>query len=337
MDKVIHIVSTGNYGALERVILTIITLLDNYEHIYVSPTGDIDSILEKNKIIHYTVEKIDFSELSKIVKKVNPNIIHVHDVDASISLLLLVIKSRNIQTISHLHDSNIKMNLFSFKRLKYTVISLLYKKVILSPEVTLKNNYFLFKKNKAILPNIITIDYTEKKNSTEYDIVTVASLVEQLNLFINIINELKKLNPNIKAAYIGNSDLKQDFLKKILELNLENNIDYLEDMDSRLYTMRSSKISLLTTEYEGIGMIALESLLLGLPVVTTNVGILPQLITYKVGISTNNTKKMIEEINRLLNDNNYYIYKKENSILRGKKINNIGLFKKKMTKIYNNY
>lgn len=339
MDKIIHIVSTGNYGALERVILTTITLLDNYEHIYISPTGDIDYILEKNNVIHYIVEKINSSEVGKIVKKVVPNIIHIHDVDSSINLGLLIIKSRHIQTISHLHDSNIEMHLFSFKRLKYSVISLFYKKVILSPEVILKKGYLFLKKNKVILPNIVTIDYTEKNNSNEYDIVTVASLAEEQSSFkfITIINELKKLNPSIKAAYIGDCNLKQNFLKKIIELNLENNIDYLENIDSRFHIMRSSKISLLTPEYEGIGTIALESLLLGLPVVTTNIGILPQLITYKVGISTNNTKKIIEEINRLLNDHNYYIYKKENSILRGEKINNIGLFKKKMTKIYNNY
>ena len=112
---------------------------------------------------------------------------------------------------------------------------------------------------------------------------------------------------------------------------------YIEVDDSvnppKIY-LKKSKVLCMTSKWEGYGLVAVEALSLGKPVVATNVGGIPSIVNDECGKVTNNFDDMLIEINKLLDNENYYENKSINSYNRVKEINNV---KQYINNIYNLY
>lgn len=90
---------------------------------------------------------------------------------------------------------------------------------------------------------------------------------------VKLLHEISKTKNNVKLILIGKGE--KDYIakvkKEIKKYNLEDKIIYIEKMQqeelSNIY--RISDIFLLPTEYEIFGMVLLEAMYFGLPVITT--------------------------------------------------------------------
>ena len=101
--KIIHFLNTNKYSGAENVAISIINQMKNdNEIIYVSLDGPIREYLEENNITFEPIKKIGISELRRVIKKYNPDIIHAHDFTASI-ISSLVRGKRKL--ISHIHNN----------------------------------------------------------------------------------------------------------------------------------------------------------------------------------------------------------------------------------------
>ena len=98
--------------------------------------------------------------------------------------------------------------------------------------------------------------------------------------------------------------------------------------------LKNTKILCMTSEYEGYGLVAIESLALSKPVVATKVGGIPDIGTNECGIVTNNSKEMAEEIKLLLKDEEYYRQKSLKAFQRAQEINNIDIYIKELEEVY---
>ena len=109
MLKVLHLLSSDRFSGAENVVCQIITAFDGdseVEHLYVSPEGPIRETL-KEKNIRYVPETVNGIDLKRIVEIEQPDIIHAHDMLASLFATFCV---RNIPIVSHIHNNN-----FGFK------------------------------------------------------------------------------------------------------------------------------------------------------------------------------------------------------------------------------
>ncbi len=117
-------------------------------------------------------------------------------------------------------------------------------------------------------------------DNRNFDIIGVGSLIplKNYNLFVEIIGELVKDFPTLKAVLIGDGELKHITEKNIFEKGLSKNIQLIGEIPrSRVLDyMMQSKIFLHTSSYESQGLVFLEALYCGLYVVSFNVGYLPR-------------------------------------------------------------
>lgn len=126
------------------------------------------------------------------------------------------------------------------------------------------------------LPSI-TANGTSKK----YDIVVVGSLITVKNpLFaLTCLRTLIEKQPQLKAAFIGDGPLKESALRFAQENGLTNQLEFLGHLsrEKTLQQMKNAQILLHTAQFEGFGLVLIEALALGLHVVSTPVGIAPEL------------------------------------------------------------
>jgi glycosyltransferase involved in cell wall biosynthesis len=104
-------------------------------------------------------------------------------------------------------------------------------------------------------------------------------------LLINSFFLISKRYPNSQLIIIGEGTLRQEIIEKVNSLLLGENVIFLGKMSQTEIAeiMKISDLFLLTSRFEGMPLVFLESLACGLPVVATNVG--ENYLVIKDGIS----------------------------------------------------
>jgi len=114
------------------------------------------------------------------------------------------------------------------------------------------------------------IDKLKKK----YDLVFVGRLNYQKNpqLFIQIVNEVKKKIPNVRAVVVGDGSERRSMKSLISKFHLERNIRLVGNVKDRrkvFSLVKSSRIFVLPSRLEGFPLTLIEANALGVPVLTT--------------------------------------------------------------------
>jgi len=132
-------------------------------------------------------------------------------------------------------------------------------------------------KNIKVIYNgadIKTIKST-KISKKKYDLIFVGRLAYQKNLelLIKSVKLLKIEFPNIKVCIIGDGEKKEKLVSMTNKLNLSENIEFIGKIKYRkkvFQYMKSSKIFVLPSIFEGFPLTVVEANACGLPVITTN-------------------------------------------------------------------
>lgn len=347
--KIYHFLNTGNYSGAENVVINIALLVDDFEHVYVSPSGPIDDILEEFGIRHIIIDRLSKSSTYKIIKEDKPDIVHAHDFRASIMIGFneKYIHRYGGRLISHLHNNDPRMK-------KYSLLSLLYKMsitkfddiiVVSTPVIDeyVFSDYLRKQSNVLVLKNIVNEEVINKKIQSSVmpsssDIVFIGRLTEQKNplKFLEVIKIVSDTIPQIKVKIIGNGPLRGEIEKLIKKFQLSNNVEMLGFVSNPYPHIKTSKIGVSTSTWEGFGLSVLENQLLGKPVVATPVGGIPGLITSQSGMLSSSTQEMAYEIIKLLTDNKYLTEKSLKAKKNATAINNISKFVNDLRNIYSN-
>jgi glycosyltransferase involved in cell wall biosynthesis len=114
-------------------------------------------------------------------------------------------------------------------------------------------------------------------------ILTVRRLVARMGIenLITAMITVKELNPNV-LLIIGGTGYLEDELREMIKIyNLENNVrftGFIPEDDLPLYYQSADLFVLPTLAYEGFGLVTIESLSSGTPVVATPVGANPEIL-----------------------------------------------------------
>jgi glycosyltransferase involved in cell wall biosynthesis len=135
-----------------------------------------------------------------------------------------------------------------------------------------------FEKNHGIRPQhvvppgINSKQFSKKISQKDIDVVAAGSLIplKQYDIFINVVAEIKKQIPGIKAMLIGEGPEKNKLRTLIETDGLESNIILTGELSHSevLRTMQRAKIFLHTSAYEGFGIVCLEALCAGADVIS---------------------------------------------------------------------
>ena len=99
---------------------------------------------------------------------------------------------------------------------------------------------------------------------------------------ISAIAKLKKMNKNFHYVIITKNNISEEILYQIDELSLENHIDIVNPIsqDNVYEIMRESDCLILPSVQEGISNVVLESMSIGLPVISSDCGGMKEIINH---------------------------------------------------------
>jgi len=342
--KVLHLLQSNRFSGAENVVCQIIKMLDNHpdiEMVYSSRDGQIREALAEKQIKFAPMTKLCAKELKRVIKEEKPDVIHAHDMRASFVAARVCGK---IPLISHIHNNAVNSRGVSAKSILYWFAAKKAKHIFWVSKSSYEGYAFhkSFAKKSTVLYNVIDVDELYKKmqtdtNEYDYDVVYVGRLGYPKNpkRMVEVLSSVVKKRPQTKAAVVGVGDSLEEIKEIAAQRGADKNIDFLGYKTNPLKIMYNAKLMIMTSIYEGTPMVALEALALGLPIVSTPVdGLKDLIVDEKNGLLVDDDGKMCEFIEKVLNDKAFAdelsAYAKEQSV----KLNDISKYRDTLLKVY---
>lgn len=343
--KVLHLISTSSFSGAENVACQIINLFkdeSSYDMRYCAVIGKNKEALEIRKIPVLKLDKFNIHNIKKAIREYNPDIIHTHDPKSTIAS---VIASRGKKIIAHIHSNHRYMRKISIKSCIFHFYIEKRTSDIIWVSDSALNEYIFNKKinkktNSIVLRNVVNPNELKDiaindKNKYSFDLVFLGRMEDVKNplRFIDIMSQIQKNKRDIKVAMIGDGSLMNEIKTKVNALGLVKNITIFGNLINPYKILLNSKILVITSRYEGTPMNALESIACGIPIISTPVDGLLEIIDKKYLCSTD--KDFIKIITMLLDDNGLYNKYNIDLITINNRINDVSTYKRKITELYN--
>lgn len=339
--RVMHVLCMNSYSGAENVVITLInSLKKRVDSVYVSPDGSIREIVESYGIRHYAIEKVSVTNIRKAIKDIKPDIIQAHDFTAGI---ICAVAANGIPVINHLHNNSPWIKRYSVKSFLYALTCFRFKKILTVSDSVMDEFVFgkWFVKKTTVIGNPIDLSTILNKAESsekcdESDIILLGRLVAQKNplLFIDIVAEIVKNNPEIRIAIVGDGDLRKDVQDKIMEYGISQNVKLYGFQANPYGLLSKSKVMCMPSAWEGFGLAAVEALALGKPVVASTVGGLKNIVNNECGKLCKRKEEYVRELEELLSDETYYRKKTCAAKKRAYEYDNILNYSEKIEKIY---
>lgn len=342
--KVLHVLQSWHFSGAENVVCQIIKMFDqdpNVDMAYTSQDGTIRQALEERGIKFYPMKKLCHSELSRVIEQYKPDVLHGHDIRGAIESSRF---SNKIKVIHTIHGNDLRMRTFSLKSVLYLLAAQRAGHIFWVSRSCLEEYKFykLIKNKSEILYNVIDSEAVRQKSSGDkneyhYDVVYIGRLAypKDPKRLVKVISIVAQKLPNVKMAIIGKGDLEDEVKKTAKDLGVDKNIEFLGFMSNPYKVLHDSKIMLMTSEWEGTPMVALEAVSLGIPIVSTPTDGMKDIITNDTnGYCSNKDNILARSIVSLLVDGD-----KWNSFSKAQQklntsINNVQKYKKKIELAY---
>ncbi len=325
-------------GGLERYAKTIVKKLSkNIDwNIVVLTTGDKDKDeIEKHSgyVVHrlsvsFVVSNTPFSfdwffRVHKLLKKISPDIINIHTPVPGLGDIVALLAPRRTPIVVTYHTGTMKKGYAGVAN----AIIWLYEKIPLKYLLHRVNHIvcvskfvsssFLSKykyKSSIITPAVDTAlftpdPYVEKSGKV---LLFVASLnkgdeYKGLSVLLSALQEIIKEKKDIVLRVVGDGDMRSEYEEIVKNKGLSENVTFVGAVygEELANEYRKADVFVLPTEKESFGMAVAEAMASGLPVVSTNVGGVPDVVKngetgYLVGAG--NIRALSEKVLELLND-----------------------------------
>ena len=304
--RIIHIIPNLKRGGAERICIDICNELQNQGHavllillsneneyseltnqlnIRVIPSSFTPSILTSNSV--------EIMELEKAVADFTPNIIHSHLYEAD--LVAYQLKVKNVKFFSHIHSNRKELEnkpivngvkqklIFSFEKKMY--LNFLkrnnVKLVAISKDCYnfATNDLSQKKENVTFLPNCI--DYNLFKSSPRtssekevFKLVTIGRFVPKKaqEFLIEVALKLKEKGVSFTLDLLGDGPERKRIEESSIQYNMDNLVNFRGIVNNPELYLKSADLYIHSAKEEPFGLVLIEAMASGLPIVTTNGG-----------------------------------------------------------------
>lgn len=310
--NVLHITgqyTTNRIGGLERWYINNSIILKDCK-IYLLYFGQLENSViseyENNRINIIVLKNRNIFSFIKILKKYRIDIVHGHFENTIDFLLIAKLFFR--KTFWHLHmgnyyyhnnkwKSNIKLFLgLKFYNFKLFIKQLFIDKIFFVSEGSLKENQAVHCYSKSKLKvlylgidNIIKKKYQNKeiidKNfPIQITCIAFQNHIKGIDILIESCRILKEKKYNFIINMIGstldNKDVDGNYYQLVKKYNLEENFLFLGKQQNVFNYLEKTHIYCQPSRSESLSLSIMEAMIVGLPIVATNVGGIPELVSH---------------------------------------------------------
>ena len=124
------------------------------------------------------------------------------------------------------------------------------------------------------------ITKANQKKSTDFVIGTVGRLAHQKDYptLLTAFKEFTAKNPSSKLLIVGGGSLKENLEEMAKKLEIKDNIIWFGRTDDVISVMKQMDIFVLASNYEGFGLVLLEAIQAGIPVIAANNSAIPEVL-----------------------------------------------------------
>lgn len=296
LKKVFHVITTICRGGAENQLLILVKeqVKLGWE-VHVIYLKDEPELRDKFEKLGVTIHK-ELADKSPLIQPlllaripgIKKSIVHAHLPRAEIVTFLSPV---NFKLIISRHNSEPfypgAPNLIS-KSLSKLVTTRAKKIIAISNAVAyfIKVNHEIinFDKIKVVhygyIPNLFNIKNNSSPKKNTIRIGTISRLTSQKNLatMFHAVQKLKEQIDEVSLYIVGAGPLEFKLKKLALQLNLEKDIHFLGRSDKVLQFLQTLDVFILTSNYEGFGLVLLEAMDAGVPIVAANNSSIPEVL-----------------------------------------------------------
>jgi len=290
--------------------------------------------LERNIPIIYLNKKPGFDlntfkDLRNKLSELKPDIIHTH-LQASIYTVPWVIFNKRTRWIHTIHNEASK----ELPTIHSRIMKFFYKKNIAVPiaisEIIRKSIsafYGMSEKDIPLIHNgidteMFTPEQSESKERITFCCVARFSYQKNHKLLLEAFHIAHKNIPNVSLLLVGDGELRSEIENQINSYGITDRVQMIGNTNDVLSWLRSSDVFVLSSNYEGLPLSILEAMSAGLPIIATEVGGIPDIITNGqegILISPGNAGEIANAMEEMAKDTQLRIQMKSNARTKAQK------------------
>lgn len=329
------------YGA-NRVLLTIVEYFNSNGHeilVILPSKGGMSEELEKRKISYHIIPffssflyiKFSFNylvlpclfmlnilnlrKIYNISKRFNPDVIYSNTSAENIGIIIArLLKTKHISHIHEFMSLDHGAYFLGGEKLKRKYIDLSNGVIFVSNSVAehiLENKHLESKHiviHNGIKAPIRKIDIKELPQEINFGIVGILSPGKGQDMAIEYFNNIRQFYPNAKLHLFGDKKgpYRRKLIKKTNKLNIQTNVTFhgFEKNTDRIFEQMD--FMLMCSKSEGFGIVTIEAMLRGVPVIGLNKAGTSELITDKT------TGCLFDDFDTFKRSIDYLLLSKEN-------------------------
>ena len=329
--KVLHLFSSYTIGGAEKqTLLTAISfkeLSQKFEPIVAAPKNSFlyeeaqkNGVKVEDFLCRGSFTPTGVIKLIKVIKNEKIKILHVQQGKLYWTALLMKLFFKNIKVVLHRRQDT-RHKWYAKLHYKLADITLTVSKVVRSnlikyekaPEQKVKVLYNAFDTEKFEKETDCTDIIKEYGLENKFVIGTVGAIVslegKGQQYLIEAISKLRKEYPDIAGLIVGDGagkPLQQEYAKNLAVDDIVKFTGYQSDIPKFMKVMNI--FCLLSCSTEGFGNVNLEAEFLKIPVITTNIGGIPETVVDGVTgfiIEPRNVDMIISSVKKLIQDKQY--------------------------------
>ena len=317
--KIVHLVLSNVYAGIEQHVNELALNLEQESGIDVTIicNKEIASKFDSNNIqvINNFSRRSPIGLIKLLLKihKIKPDIIHTHG-SKTTSIINVIKKFLTIKHVATAHGIKNKTSVYK-KATKLITVSQIVKESIDASSVVINNWY----------PPIV-----QDKKSLNNDYVLAVGRLEKVKGFDLLIQSWINIKDNL--IIVGSGKEYDSLINLISQHNLDTKIQIIDEMSQEDLAdyYKNASMLVISSRSEGGPRVALEALYQEIPVISTNVGHMAEILPKELLAEPDNLESLKDLIETYVGNENYsqdsiyeYIKQEFSGISQSKKILNI--------------
>ncbi len=314
--RVLHVLASSRFFGAEHVVADIIESFREEPDIqmaYASPNGEVASALAAREIPFHPLKRLTPKALKKAAAAYRADVLHAHDVRATVVCSLLAGRYKILSTV---HVNHPRMRKKGLRAWLYRAAARRSSKIFWVSRTAMTQFAFVdaLCDKSEYLPNVINVARLRKTALDDagapiFDAVYLGRLEPQKDPFrlLRIFAGVLRRYPDARLAVVGSGSMESALRGYMEGLGISSHVSFLGYRENPYGILSHARVMLMCSRFEGTPMCALEALALGVPVVATKTdGLCESVEDGMTGFLSDDDEVLSARAAALISDNTLY-------------------------------